>query len=73
MNPVIITLLYLTFGGEIKQTSFEVVSGESCSSWFNTNVQVKENKKKKLFSSLVYHEYKGKKVIGYICSDHPPQ
>ena len=73
MKPVIITLLYLTFGGEIKQTSFEIASGESCSSWFNINVQVKENKKKKLFSNHVYHEYKGKKVIGYICSDHPPQ
>lgn len=73
MKPVIITLLYLTFGGNIEQTSFEIVSGESCSSWFNTNVAVKENRKKKLFSSLVYHEYEGKKVIGYICADHPPQ
>jgi len=73
VKPVIITLLYLTFGGEIKQTSFEIASGESCASWFNINVQVKENKKKKLFSNHVYHEYKGKKVIGYICSDHPPQ
>ena len=73
MKPVIITLLYLTFGGDIEQSSFEIVSGESCSSWFNTNVAVKENRKKKLFSNHVYHEYKGKKVIGYICSDHPPQ
>lgn len=73
MKPVIITLLYLTFGGNIEQTSFEIVSGESCSSWFNTNVAVKENKKKKLFSNYVYHEYNGKKVIGYICADSPPQ
>ena len=73
MKPVIITLLYLTFGGNIEQSSFEIVSGESCSSWFNTNVAVKENRKKKLFSNHVYHEYEGKKVIGYICADHPPQ
>jgi len=73
MKPVIITLLYLTFGDNIEQTSFEIVSGESCSSWFNTNVAVKENRKKKLFSNHVYHEYEGKKVIGYICADYPPQ
>jgi hypothetical protein len=73
MKPVIITLLYLTFGGNIEQSSFEIVSGESCSSWFNTNVAVKENRKKKMFSNHVYHEYNGKKVIGYICADSPPQ
>jgi hypothetical protein len=66
-----ITLMYLTFGGDIKLDTFEVQT--SCSSWFNTNVKVEENKKRKLFSSLVYHEYKGKKVIGYICGDNPPQ
>ena len=49
MKPVIITLLYLTFGGDIKQQSFEIPSGESCSSWFNNNVAVIENRKKKLF------------------------
>ena len=73
MKPVIITLLYLTFGGDIKQQSFEIPSGESCSSWFNNNVAVIENRKKKLFSNHVYHEYDGKKVIGYICGDDPPQ
>jgi len=69
----IITLLYLTTLGDIKQESFEVVSGESCESWYNTNVKVLEQKKRKLFSNHVYHEYKGKHVIGYICSDEPPQ
>ncbi len=67
----IITLLYLTTLGDIKQESFEIFT--SCSSWFHTNVTVHERKKRKLFSSLVYHEYNGKQVIGYICGDNPPQ
>ena len=71
MKPIIITLLYLTFGGEIKQETFEINS--SCSSWFHHNVKVEENKKRTLFSNHVYHKYKGKKVIGYICADNPPQ
>ena len=44
----IITLLYLTTMGDIKQQSFEVVSGESCESWFHHNVKVVEKKKKKI-------------------------
>ena len=28
---------------------------------------------RKLFSNHVYHEYKGKQVIGYVCGDEPPQ
>lgn len=71
MKPIIITLLYLTFGGEIKQETFEINS--SCSSWFHVNVKVEENKKRTLFSNHVYHEYKGKKVIGYICAGKEPQ
>ena len=39
---IIITLLYLTTLGDIKMQSFEVVSGESCESWYNTNVKVLE-------------------------------
>ena len=69
----IITLLYLTTMGDIKQQSFEVVSGDTCESWFHHNVKVLERKKRKLFSNHVYHEYKGKQVIGYIRSDEPPQ
>ena len=45
-----ITLMYLTFGGDIKLDTFEVHT--SCSSWFNTNVKIVENKKRKLFRSL---------------------
>ena len=69
----IITLLYLTTLGDIKQESFEIVSKVSCESWYEANVRVLERKKRKMFSSLYYHEYKGKQVIGYVCSDEPPQ
>ena len=69
----IITLLYLTTLGDIKQESFEIVSKQSCESWYESNVRVLERKKRKMFSSLYYHEYKGKQVIGYICGDDPPQ
>tara|TARA_B100001059_G_scaffold55820_1_gene50718 strand:- start:474 stop:689 length:216 start_codon:yes stop_codon:yes gene_type:complete len=71
MKPIIITLLYLTFGGEVKLERFEI--NDTCSAWFNSNVVVKENKKRTLFSNHVYHEYKGKKVIGYICAGEEPQ
>ena len=54
-------------------TSFEVVSGDSCESWFTQNVRVHEKKQRKLFSSHTYHVYDGKQVIGYICDDEPPQ
>ena len=67
----IITLLYLTTMGDVKQHSFEIF--QSCDTWFHNNVKVLERKKRKLFSSHVYHEYKGKQVIGYVCSDNPPQ
>jgi len=71
MKPIIITLLYLTFGGDIKMETFEIHT--TCSSWFHTNVAQIENKKTTLFQSRTYHVYKGKKVIGYICADEPPQ
>ena len=70
---VIITLLFLTWNGEIKQQSFEIPSKESCESWYHHNVKVHERKQRKMFSNHVYHEYKGKQVIGYICADDPPQ
>ncbi len=69
----IITLLYLTTIGDIQMQSFEVVSGETCESWYTQNVRVTEQKQRKLFSNLYYHEYNGKQVIGYVCSDEPPQ
>ena len=66
-----ITLMYLTFGGDIILDTFEINS--SCSSWYHNNVKVEERKQRKIFSNLYYHEYNGKDVIGYICSDEPPQ
>ena len=34
MKPIMITLLYLTFGGDIKMDTFEIHT--SCSSWFSS-------------------------------------
>ena len=66
-----ITLLYLTFNGDIKLNSFEI--HESCSSWFHSNITAVEKKKKTFMSNHFYHTYKGKKVIGYICAGEEPQ
>ena len=66
-----ITLLYLTFGGDIKLDTFEIQ--DSCSSWFHSNITTVEKKKKTFMSNHYYHEYKGKKVIGYICGGEEPQ
>ena len=69
MKPIIISLMFLV-NGEIKLDTFEIHT--SCSSWFDTNVKVEENKKRKLFSSLEYHVYKDKKVVGYVCQGDEP-
>jgi hypothetical protein len=66
-----ITLMYLTFGGDIKLDTFEIQT--DCSSWFHHNVKVVEKKKRKLFSSHEYHLYKDKQVIGYVCGGDEPQ
>ena len=71
MKPIMITLLYLTFGGDIKLDSFEIQ--DSCSSWFHSNITTVEKKKKTFMSNHYYHTYKGKKVIGYICGGEEPQ
>tara|TARA_B100000424_G_C22566256_1_gene319951 strand:+ start:228 stop:452 length:225 start_codon:yes stop_codon:yes gene_type:complete len=70
---VIITLLFLSWNGEIKQQSFEIPSKESCGSWFERNVKVHERKQRKVFSNHYYHTYEGKQVIGYICGGEEPQ
>ena len=59
----IITLLYLTALGDIKQESFEVVSGDSCESWYTQNVKVGERKKRKVFGNHYYHKYKDLSLI----------
>ena len=71
MKPIMITLMYLTFGGDIKLNTFEI--NTTCSSWFSTNVAQIENKKTTLCQSINHPVYKNKKVIGYVCADEPPQ
>ena len=69
MKPIIISLMFLV-NGEIKLDTFEI--HENCGSWFNSNVKIEENKKRKLFSSIEYHIYKDKKVVGYVCAGNEP-
>ena len=71
MKPIMITLLYLTFGGDVKLDTFEIQ--DSCSSWFHSNITIVEKQKKTFMSYHYYHEYKGKKVIGYICGGDEPR
>ena len=71
MKPIMITLLYLTCGGDIKLDTFEIQ--DSCSSWFHSNITTVEKRKKTFMSNHYYHTYKGKKVIGYICGGEEPQ
>ena len=69
MKPIIISLMFLV-NGEIKLDTFEI--HQDCNSWFNNNVKIEENKKRKLFSSIEYHIYKDKKVVGYVCAGNEP-
>tara|TARA_A100001388_G_scaffold231284_1_gene183555 strand:+ start:45 stop:272 length:228 start_codon:yes stop_codon:yes gene_type:complete len=75
MKPVIITLLFITFWGDIKMDTFEIPSGESCSSWYHSNVAIEKNRKYKPFTNqnIYIHKYEGKRVIGYICGGNEPQ
>ena len=52
--------------------SFEVVSGDSCESWYTHNVKVGERNVKYL-AIIITTSIKTKDVIGYICSDDVPQ
>ena len=69
MKPIIISLMFLV-EGEIKLDTFEI--HQNCSGWFNINVRVEQNHRKKLFSSIEYHIYKDKKVVGYVCAGNEP-
>ena len=66
------TLLYLTFGGDVKLDTFEIQ--DSCSSWFHSNITAVEKQKKTFMRNHYYHEYKGKKYtrsyIGGAAFDH---
>ena len=66
MKPIMITLMYLTFGGDIKLDTFEIQG--TCHAWFKSNVVVHEKKKKTFMSNHYYHIYKKKRVVGYICN-----
>ena len=66
-----ITLMYLTFGGDIKLDTFEIQN--SCSSWFHSNVTSVEKQKKTFMSNHYYHMYEGKRVIGYVCGGEEPK
>ena len=46
-----ITLMYLTFGGDIKLESFEVQ--DSCHTWWTTNVVQNEKEKRKLLCLII--------------------
>lgn len=70
MKPIMITLMYLTFGGDIKLESFEI--NESCSGWWHHNVVQKEKRKKTFMTNHYYYVYDNKKVVGYICNDKEP-
>ena len=70
MKPIMITLMYLTFGGDIKLKSFEI--NESCSGWWHHNVVQKEKRKKTFMTNHYYYVYDNKKVVGYICNDKEP-
>ena len=69
MKPIIISLMLLV-EGDIKLDTFEI--HQSCSGWFDSNVRVEQNHRKKLFSSIEYHIYKDKKVVGYVCQGNEP-
>ena len=69
MKPIIISLMFLV-EGEIKLDTFEI--HQDCGNWFKTNVKIEQNHRKKLFSSIEYHIYKDKKVVGYVCGGHEP-
>ena len=71
MKPIMITLMYLNFGGDIKLDTFEIFT--NCSSWFNTNITTVEKRKKTFMSNHFYHVYKDKKVIGYVCQGNEPR
>ena len=59
----IITLLYLTTLGDIQMQSFEVVSGESCESWYHHNVKVGEKRNVKYSAIIITTSIKAKMLL----------
>ena len=72
---VMISLLYLTFTGDIKSTKFvEIWEPQNCAGWYHWEIKSKPKKKTPL-TGRTYYVYKGYgsegktiKVVGYKCS-----
>ena len=72
---VMISLLYLTFTGDVKSTKFVGIwEPQNCSSWFNYEIR-SQLKKKTPLTGRTYYVYNGYgsegktiKVVGYKCS-----
>ena len=70
-----ISLLYLTFTGEIKSTKFvEIWEPQNCAGWYHWEVESKPKKQTPL-TGRTYYVYNGYgsegktiKVVGYKCS-----
>ena len=60
MKPIMITLMYLTFGGDIKLDTFEI--HDNCSGWFHNNVKILENKKRTLLVIMFIMNTKVRKL-----------
>ena len=71
---VMISLLYLTFTGDVKSTKFvEICEPQNCASWYHYEIKSKPKKQTPL-TGRTYYVYKGYgsegktiKVIGYKC------
>ena len=72
---VMISLLYITFTGDIKSTKFvEIWEPQNCAGWYHWEIKSKPKKKTPL-TGRTYYVYKGYgsegktiKVVGYKCS-----
>jgi len=51
MKPIMITLMYLTFGGDIKLDTFEI--HQECSGWFNSNITITEKEKENFYREII--------------------
>ena len=72
---VMISLLYLTFTGDVRSTKFvEIWEPQNCAGWYHWEIKSKPKKKTPL-TGRTYYVYKGYgsegktiKVVGYKCS-----
>ena len=72
---VMISLLYLTFTGDIKSTKFvEIWEPQNCAGWYHWEIKSKPKKQTPL-TGRTYYVYNGYgsegktiKVVGYKCS-----